>query len=130
MSLMQNLDLDKITPAADQPRKNFDAGSLLELAMSIRERGVLEPIVVRPISDGKYEIVMGERRWRASQLAGLSEVPAIVRDLAPDVLRHRIVLSYDALSEGITTEDLLPGMLDAVVKPTSGSLRDDPIAAA
>jgi MoxR-like ATPase len=56
--------------------------------------------------------------------------PEDVRDLAPDVLRHRIVLSYDALSEGITTEDLLPGMLDAVAKPTSGSLRDDPTIAA
>jgi MoxR-like ATPase len=56
--------------------------------------------------------------------------PDDVRDLAPDVLRHRIVLSYDALSEGVTTEDLLPGMLDAVAKPTSGSLREDPTLAA
>ena len=70
---MEMIDLDKIAPAADQPRKTFDQGTLLELAMSIRERGVLEPIVVRPAGDGKYELVMGERRWRASQMAGLTE---------------------------------------------------------
>ena len=70
---MELIDLDKIAPAADQPRKSFDQGTLLELAMSIRERGVLEPIVVRPVPDGsRYEIVMGERRWRAAQLAGLT----------------------------------------------------------
>jgi MoxR-like ATPase len=57
-------------------------------------------------------------------------IPEDVRDLAPDVLRHRIVLSYDALSEGVTTEDLLPAMLDAVAKPNMGSLRDDPSIAA
>jgi len=59
---MDLIDLDKIAPAADQPRKSFDQGTLLELAMSIRERGVLEPIVVRPPTQGAYEIVMAERR--------------------------------------------------------------------
>ena len=94
------LDLDSITPAADQPRKAFDQGTLLELAMSIRERGVLEPIVVRPIADGKYEIVMGERRWRASQMAGLTQIPAIIRELNDEDA------STDSLVENFQREDL------------------------
>ena len=100
---MELIDLDKIAPAADQPRKSFDQGTLLELAMSIRERGVLEPIVVRPVPDGsRYEIVMGERRWRAAQLAGLTQIPAIVRELSDDDA------STDALVENFQREDLNP----------------------
>lgn len=99
---MELLDLDKIAPAADQPRKNFDQGTLLELAMSIRERGVLEPIVVRPTKNGTYEIVMGERRWRASQLAGLTQIPAIIRELTDEDA------STDALLENFQREDLNP----------------------
>jgi ParB family chromosome partitioning protein len=75
--------LDDIAPNAQQPRRAFDAASLESLAQSIRANGVLSPIVVRPI-DGrgaKYEIVAGERRWRAARTAGLAEVPAIVRDV-------------------------------------------------
>lgn len=99
---MQLLDLDKIAPAADQPRKSFDQGTLLELAMSIRERGVLEPIVVRPVDGGRYEIVMGERRWRASQMAGLTQIPAIIRELSDEDA------STDALLENFQREDLNP----------------------
>ena len=99
---MELIDIEKIGPAADQPRKSFDNGTLLELAMSIKERGVLEPIVVRPIADGKYEIVMGERRWRASQLAGLTQIPAIVRELNDEDA------SADALVENFQREDLNP----------------------
>jgi len=99
---MEQIDLDKISPAADQPRRTFDQGSLLELAMSIRERGVLEPIVVRPIGPDKYEIVMGERRWRASQMAGLTQIPAVVRDLSDEDA------STDALVENFQREDLNP----------------------
>lgn len=99
---MELLDLDKIAPAADQPRKTFDQGTLLELAMSIRERGVLEPIVVRPIGNDRYEIVMGERRWRASQLAGLTQIPAIIRELSDEDA------STDALLENFQREDLNP----------------------
>jgi len=99
---MQQIDIAKIAPAADQPRKTFDQGTLLELAMSIRERGVLEPIVVRPLPDDKYEIVMGERRWRASQLAGLTQIPAIVRELSDEDA------SSDALLENFQREDLNP----------------------
>ena len=99
---MDLLDVTKIGPAADQPRKTFDQGTLLELAMSIRERGVLEPIVVRPIGNDKYEIVMGERRWRASQLAGLTEIPAIIRELTDEDA------STDAVLENFQREDLNP----------------------
>lgn len=99
---MELVDLAKIAPAADQPRKNFDQGTLLELAMSIRERGVLEPIVVRPAADGNYEIVMGERRWRASQLAGLTQIPAIIRELSDQDA------TTDALLENFQREDLNP----------------------
>ena len=70
--------------------------------MSIRERGVLEPIVVRPIGPDKYEIVMGERRWRASQMAGLTQIPAVVRDLSDEDA------STDALVENFQREDLNP----------------------
>lgn len=99
---MDFIDLDKIAPAADQPRKAFDQGTLLDLAMSIRERGVLEPIVVRPAADGKYEIVMGERRWRAAQMAGLTQIPAVVRELTDEDA------STDALVENFQREDLNP----------------------
>ena len=99
---MEMIDLDKISPAPDQPRKTFDQGTLLELAMSIRERGVLEPIVVRPIADGRYEIVMGERRWRAAQMAGITQIPSIVRELSDEDA------SADALVENFQREDLNP----------------------
>lgn len=102
MDRIEHIDLTKIAPAADQPRKTFDQGTLLELAMSIRERGVLEPIVVRQVADDKYEIVMGERRWRASQMAGLTEIPAIVRELNDEDA------STDALLENFQREDLNP----------------------
>jgi len=99
---MDLIDINKISPAADQPRKTFDQGTLLELAMSIRERGVLEPIVVRPRGDDTYEIVMGERRWRAAQMAGLSQIPAIVREMSDEDA------STDALLENFQREDLNP----------------------
>lgn len=100
--MLEQIEVSKIAPAADQPRKTFDQGTLLELAMSIRERGVLEPIVVRPVDNGRYEIVMGERRWRASQLAGLTSIPAVVRELNDEDA------STDALLENFQREDLNP----------------------
>jgi len=97
---MDNMDISKIHPAADQPRKVFDQGKLLELAVSIMERGVLEPIVVRPVGPDEYEIIMGERRWRASQMAGLTHIPAIVKDQSVEEA------SADALVENFQREDL------------------------
>lgn len=97
---MENVDISKIHPAADQPRKVFDQGKLLELAVSIMERGVLEPIVVRPVGPEEYEIVMGERRWRASQMAGLTQIPAIIKEQSVEEA------SADALVENFQREDL------------------------
>jgi len=96
---MQLLDLDVIIPADDQPRKTFHQESLDELAQSIKERGVLEPIIVRPKGD-RYEIIMGERRYRASQLAGMTTIPAVIRDMSDEEAKA------DALVENFQREDL------------------------
>lgn len=81
-SSAQVLPVAQISPAADQPRRTFDEGALRELADSIRIKGVLQPILVRPAGVDRYEIIAGERRWRASQLAGLHEIPVVVRELS------------------------------------------------
>jgi ParB family chromosome partitioning protein len=73
------IPLEHITPCAFQPRKTFDDASLQELAESIKSQGILTPLVVRPVGDDRYEIIAGERRWRASHLAGLRQVPVLVR---------------------------------------------------
>ena len=75
------LQLDDIIPNRFQPREVFDEQALKELAVSIREHGVIQPIIVRPVANGKYEIIAGERRYKASAMAGLTKIPAIVRDL-------------------------------------------------
>lgn len=85
-----------------QPRRDMDQVALEELAESIRHQGVMQPIVVRPIDDTRYEIIAGERRWRATQLAGLDEIPAVVRDVSDETA---IAL---ALIENIQREDLNP----------------------
>jgi len=91
-----------VTPNPRQPRQNFDDETLAELAHSIREVGLLQPIVVRKIMPGHYELVMGERRWRAAQRAGLERVPAIVRETAEnEMLRN-------ALIENLHREQLNP----------------------
>jgi len=99
---MEYLDLDLIVPTEDQPRKTFYQESLEELAQSIKERGVLQPIVVRPTEGGKYQIVMGERRYRASRMAGLTHIPAIIKELSDQETRT------DALLENLQREDLNP----------------------
>lgn len=81
-----------IVPNPRQPRTEFDEAALDELAASIREVGVLQPVVVRPTGDDRFELVMGERRWRASQLAGLAEVPAVVRTTPDDDLLREALL--------------------------------------
>lgn len=78
------IKISEISPNRKQPRTVFDEAALEELAQSIKEHGVLQPIVVRPAPDGGYIIVAGERRWRASRLAGLTSVPAIVRELTDE----------------------------------------------
>src|SRR5262249_40579328 len=99
---LREIDIDRILPNSHQPRKTFDEGALGELADSIREHGVVQPIVVRPLDDGFFQLIAGERRWRASQRAGLSRVPAVVREAAEnDVLEL-------ALIENLQREDLNP----------------------
>jgi len=91
-----------ITPNPRQPRQNFDEDALEELAFSIREVGLLQPVVVRKVMPGRFELVMGERRWRACQLAGLEHVPAIVRGTSDDELLR------EALMENLHREQLNP----------------------
>jgi ParB family chromosome partitioning protein len=74
--------IDQVLPERDQPRRFWDAGRLEELAASIKSRGVIQPILVRRLPEGSYRIVAGERRWRAAQLAGLPELPVIVKEVS------------------------------------------------
>lgn len=97
---LQTLRLSEIEPKADQPRKHFRDETLAELADSIREHGLIQPIVVRESGGGFYQIIAGERRWRASKLAGLSEVPVIIMDA--DALKAAEL----AIIENIHREDL------------------------
>ena len=96
------LRLSDIEPNKNQPRQVFDDDALSELSDSIREHGVLQPLIVRPMLDGSYQLVAGERRWRASRLAGLSEVPVIVRALTDSEV------AIIALIENLQREDLNP----------------------
>lgn len=101
-SILKDLPVDLIQRGKYQPRRDIDPDSLQELADSIKAQGVMQPIVVRPISDTRFEIIAGERRWRATQLAGLDMIPALVREV-PD--NAAIAMS---LIENIQREDLNP----------------------
>ena len=94
------LRLSEIEPNRDQPRKVFSEEALNELADSIREHGVLQPLLVRPLSTGGYQLVAGERRWRASRMAGLWEVPVVIRDMDEEQAMEI------ALIENLQREDL------------------------
>jgi ParB family chromosome partitioning protein len=96
----REVPIDLVRPNPRQPRRDFDEGALTELAESIRSRGVLQPVVVRPLAGGEYELLAGERRVRASELAGLQTVPAVVRE-ADDWERLDL-----ALAENMAREDL------------------------
>ena len=76
---LRELPVDMLTPNPRQPRRRFDEDALVALTESLRDRGVLQPVLVRPCPDGTYELIAGERRWRAAQLAGFATVPAIIR---------------------------------------------------
>lgn len=99
---LATLSVDKLQPGKYQPRTHMDQASLDSLADSIRAQGIMQPIVVRLVNEGKYEIVAGERRWRASQIAGLKEVPVIIKEIADDVALAM------ALIENIQRENLNP----------------------
>jgi len=96
------LPVERIRPNPDQPRRRFDPAELERLAESIRRHGVLQPVVVRAADDGSYELLVGERRWRASQAAGLATIPVVVADVAP---RDRLEV---ALVENVQRHDLNP----------------------
>lgn len=94
------VNINDIEPNRDQPRKDFDEAAISELADSIAQHGLIQPIVVRPTTDGRYSIIAGERRWRACRLAGLNEVPVIVKDADEQTLMEI------ALIENLQREDL------------------------
>jgi len=99
---LRHLPVDLIQRGKYQPRKDMNEDALEELAASIRAQGVMQPIVVRPIGENRYEIIAGERRWRASQLAGLESIPAVIREV-PDEAAVAM-----ALIENIQRENLNP----------------------
>ena len=96
------LPLDEIIPNREQPRKQFDEAALADLSDSIAQHGVLQPLLVRPMPDGSYQLVAGERRWRASRMAGLTEVPVVIRDMNEQEAAEL------ALIENLQREDLNP----------------------
>lgn len=99
---LQNLPIEFLQPGRYQPRQDMDQEALEELASSIRSQGIIQPIIVRPVSEHRYEIIAGERRWRAAQLAELDTVPALIRDI-PDESAIEM-----ALIENIQRENLNP----------------------
>ncbi len=101
-SSTNKLKIMEIEPNHDQPRKIFDEKALSELADSISQHGVLQPLVVRPLTNGGYQLVAGERRWRAARIAGLSEVPVIIKELTDE---ETIEI---AMIENLQREDLNP----------------------
>ncbi len=96
------VDIDQIHPNPRQPREHFDQELLQELARSLKNQGVLQPVVVRPRGDGEYELVAGERRWRAAQLAGILKLPAVVKEVSDNQLLEL------ALIENLQRQELNP----------------------
>ncbi|MEM9582308.1 MAG: ParB/RepB/Spo0J family partition protein [Pseudomonadota bacterium] len=99
---VQRLPIEQVAPNPDQPRRDFDKGALQELSDSIKEKGIIQPLIVRvsPVGDGTHQIVAGERRWRAAQMAQLHDVPVVIRDFTDtEVLEVAII-------ENIQREDL------------------------
>lgn len=96
------VNINDIEPNRDQPRKFFDEEALKELADSIAMHGVIQPLLVRPLSDGGYQLIAGERRWRASRMAGLSQVPVVVKEMTDEEAMEL------ALIENLQREDLNP----------------------
>ncbi len=100
--LPRSLPIAYLTPGRYQPRRRFEAEAMEQLILSVRQQGVVQPLIVRPLGDNKYEIVAGERRWRAAQAAQLHEVPVVIRDMTD---RQALEVS---LLENIQRQDLTP----------------------
>jgi ParB family chromosome partitioning protein len=115
------IPIDQISPNPQQPRLAFDATSLEELAASIREHGVLQPILVRPLGNNDYQLIAGERRWRATKTAGLATVPALVEDIDDETALEISII------ENLQREDLSPldeaAMYDRMVREHGYSVR-------
>ncbi len=118
---VRNIDVDRIQPNPEQPRIAFDEVTLDELAASIREHGVLQPILVRPLDDGEFQLIAGERRWRASKAAGLGTIPALVEEIDDDTALEISII------ENLQREDLTPldeaAMYDRMVREHGYSVR-------
>jgi ParB family chromosome partitioning protein len=118
---VRNVDVERITPNPEQPRLVFDQTTLDELAASIREHGVLQPILVRPLDGGEYQLIAGERRWRASKAAGLATIPALVEEIDDDTALEISII------ENLQREDLTPldeaAMYDRMVHEHGYSVR-------
>lgn len=102
MEGIEDIAISSIVPNPDQPRRHIEEQGIEELALSIREHGLIQPIVVQPLPDGRYQLIAGERRWRAAQRAGLATVPAIVRQVSEE---QRLEI---ALVENVQREDINP----------------------
>jgi ParB family transcriptional regulator, chromosome partitioning protein len=118
---VRNIGVDRITPNPQQPRLAIDETALEELAASIREHGVLQPILVRPLEDGEFQLIAGERRWRASMAAGLATIPALVEEIDDDTALEISII------ENLQREDLSPldeaSMYDRMVREHGYSVR-------
>ena len=120
---VSKIKISLVDPKRDQPRKYFDKGALEELAASITENGLLQPILVREYGEGRYQIIAGERRFRASKLAGLSEIPAIVLEKddkkAAEIAKKALYTGNSVrallLEEELFTPDELNALLDPFV---------------
>jgi ParB family chromosome partitioning protein len=110
---LRSLPVAFLQPGRFQPRMRFDEGPLQEVAAGIREKGVLSPILVRPVGHDRYEIVAGERRWRAAQIAQLHDVPVVVRELPDDQALELAIIEnvqrtdLNAIEEGAAYEELI-----------------------
>ncbi|MGL4499759.1 MAG: ParB/RepB/Spo0J family partition protein, partial [Planktothrix sp.] len=110
-TVCENIRLDQISPPAFQPRKYFDEAAMEELTVSVQQHGILQPILVRPLGENQYELVAGERRYKAAKALGLTQVPVIVRQMSkPEAMQY-------ALMENLQREDLNP------VEETEGILQ-------
>lgn len=96
------LSINEVEPNREQPRKEFNESALSELSKSIEKNGVIQPILVRPLAGGSYQIVAGERRWRAARMAGLTEIPVVIREMSDEDA------AVFALIENLQREDLNP----------------------
>ena len=118
---VRHVDVERITPNPEQPRLAMEQSSLDELAASIREHGVLQPILVRPLDNGEFQLIAGERRWRASMAAGLTTIPALVEEIDDDTALEISII------ENLQREDLSPldeaAMFERMVRDHGYSVR-------